>query len=90
MFIPTAFVEISPDQLLKISIWKRLKIIAAGIWHNYVLGTFCALLLLVNPLILSPLYARNQGVVVSYVDKVIVDHLNHLQNFVWTTINSLL
>lgn len=70
MFIPTAFVEISPDQLLKISIWKRLKIISAGIWHNYVLGAVCALLLLINPLLLSPFYIQNQGVVVSYVDRV--------------------
>lgn len=60
--IPGAYVDLPGEQLQVLSKWQQLSIFCAGIWHNIALVFLCALLLFLNPLILSPLFELNSGV----------------------------
>lgn len=75
VIIPGAFVDLSTEQVTNLPIWNQLKIFCAGVWHNISLAGVAVLLLLSNPLILSPFYTQHQGAVVAYVDPVSLKRL---------------
>lgn len=68
--IPCCYVEISTEQLLSANARRQLRIMCAGVWHNIILATISALLLLANPIFLSPFYYMNEGAVIINVDRV--------------------
>ena len=70
IIIPGAFVDLSTEQVLSLNVWNQLKIFTAGVWHNISLALFTILLLLINPIVLSPLYSLPDGVVVAHIDPV--------------------
>uniref|UniRef100_F1KR60 Membrane-bound transcription factor site-2 protease n=1 Tax=Ascaris suum TaxID=6253 RepID=F1KR60_ASCSU len=66
---PGAFTEIDSDALSRSSSVQKMRIFGAGIWHNLVLALFGYLLFSSAPMLLSPLYSRNAGVLVRGVSK---------------------
>lgn len=68
--VPAAFVELPTEGFANLSARNRLKIVCAGVWHNFVLAAFCAAILFANPYILSPIYSPVDGVVVAKIDHV--------------------
>eukprot|EP00013_Stygamoeba_regulata_P021540 CAMPEP_0177646382 /NCGR_PEP_ID=MMETSP0447-20121125/9745_1 /TAXON_ID=0 /ORGANISM="Stygamoeba regulata, Strain BSH-02190019" /LENGTH=474 /DNA_ID=CAMNT_0019148913 /DNA_START=154 /DNA_END=1578 /DNA_ORIENTATION=- len=78
MFVyPGAFVSID-DHMQTIDPKRQLKIICAGAWHNFILSTVAYSLLLLLPLLLTPLYANPAAAVVSFVPEESI-LLNHVQ-----------
>ncbi|VDM47602.1 unnamed protein product [Toxocara canis] len=64
---PGAFTEIDSDALRRSTAAQKMRIFGAGIWHNLVLALFGYFLFLSLPLLLSPLYSRNEGVLITKV-----------------------
>lgn len=72
MFIyPGAFVEIREDFLTNTTPpWKQLKIICAGVWHNFTLALLAFALVGALPVLLSPMYSHTNGVMVASLPEV--------------------
>lgn len=72
MFIyPGAFVEIREDFLTNTTPpWKQLKIICAGVWHNFTLALLAFALVGALPVLLSPMYRHTNGVMVASLPEV--------------------
>ena len=62
IIIPAAYVDLSTSELTSLSLSDQLKVYTAGIWHNLVLAGIAILLFFTIPFLLSPFYAKNQGV----------------------------
>eukprot|EP00096_Caligus_rogercresseyi_P011086 TRINITY_DN4261_c0_g2_i1.p1 TRINITY_DN4261_c0_g2~~TRINITY_DN4261_c0_g2_i1.p1 ORF type:complete len:481 (-),score=127.64 TRINITY_DN4261_c0_g2_i1:5-1447(-) len=60
--LPVAYVNFPTDKLLSIRRCQRLRIFAAGIWHNIVFALFAYGLLFSTPLLVSPLFKSQEGV----------------------------
>lgn len=58
---PGAFVELHSDQLDQLPPWGRLRVFAAGVWHNVVLASAALLLLNQMPAVLGGWYNYNMG-----------------------------
>lgn len=43
---------------------QKLRIYSAGIWHNFILSFFAYLIFSIHPMLLSPFYSQNNGVMV--------------------------
>ncbi len=71
IIIPGAFVNLSTEQVLNLRVWNQLKIYTAGVWHNISLALFAIILLLINPILLSPLYSQPEGAVLAHIEPVI-------------------
>lgn len=71
VIIPGAFVNLSTEQVLNLRVWNQLKIYTAGVWHNISLALFAIILLLINPILLSPLYSQPEGAVLAHIEPVI-------------------
>lgn len=69
LIIPIASTEIDTLQMRHLNLWKKLKIFSAGIWHNFLLAAFSYGLLLLIPVLLSPLYSTNNAVFVTKIQK---------------------
>eukprot|EP01132_Coremiostelium_polycephalum_P009087 gene9087-11137_t len=54
--LPGANVNMDAEDLGRSSVWDKLKIFSAGVWHNAVLCLIAYLLLIGSPFLLSPLY----------------------------------
>lgn len=67
---PGAFVDLSPDHIHTVSPLRQLRIYCAGVWHNFIIVIFGALLLGMLPVCVLPLYKVNQGVMVTNVVQV--------------------
>jgi len=67
LIIPTAFTELSADQLHSLKTWQKLRVMCAGIWHNIILAFFGYLIFISLPYILSPFFSVSNGVVVSEI-----------------------
>uniref|UniRef100_A0A1I8Q6A4 Membrane-bound transcription factor site-2 protease n=1 Tax=Stomoxys calcitrans TaxID=35570 RepID=A0A1I8Q6A4_STOCA len=65
--LPVAYTEISTDHLNALKWFKKLRILCAGIWHNFVFAGFCYLLLSTLGFMAAPLYSLNKNVIVTEV-----------------------
>uniref|UniRef100_A0A182SZ79 Membrane-bound transcription factor site-2 protease n=1 Tax=Anopheles maculatus TaxID=74869 RepID=A0A182SZ79_9DIPT len=65
LIIPMAYTQLDLDQLNTLRLWKKLRVLCAGIWHNLVLGLFTYLLFISTPLLFSALYRTSDGVIVT-------------------------
>ncbi|XP_054721367.1 membrane-bound transcription factor site-2 protease-like [Uloborus diversus] len=64
VIFPWAFTNLNREQLMSLSDWQKLRIYAAGVWHNVVLSIIAAVLLISSPYLLLPIYSYGQGVTV--------------------------
>lgn len=64
---PGAFVELHTEQIEIISPIRRLRIYAAGVWHNFVLALVAYFLSISLSMWLSPFFIINEGVLVTYI-----------------------
>lgn len=63
--LPLAYTELSHDHLNSLRWFRKLRVLCAGIWHNFVFAGVCYLLISTVGITMSPLYAYNQHVVVT-------------------------
>lgn len=66
--IPIAYAEIVPEQLNALKIWKKLRILCAGIWHNVALSLIAYVLFTSLSIIFMPLYNTNMAVIVTQIN----------------------
>ncbi|KAL6842699.1 hypothetical protein ACP4OV_027543 [Aristida adscensionis] len=64
VLFPGALVALNYDQLQSLSLFSKLRVYCAGIWHNAMLCAVCALLTLLLPVALYPLYVSGDGLMV--------------------------
>jgi len=71
LFYPGAWVNLQSSYFENLSIFATLRVVCAGVWHNFTLA-FIAYLLLqptIGPLVAAPLYEQvTDGVIVAYMD----------------------
>lgn len=65
--VPTAYVHISSDQLTSLPLRNQLRVTCAGIWHNVVLATVAAAVLLISSWLWAPFYSLGEGVYVKTI-----------------------
>ncbi|XP_058463270.1 membrane-bound transcription factor site-2 protease [Malaya genurostris] len=65
LILPMAYTQLDPDQLNALKMWKRLKVLSAGIWHNLLLASISYLLFITTPVMLSTIYKVNESVLVT-------------------------
>ncbi|XP_020800647.1 membrane-bound transcription factor site-2 protease [Drosophila serrata] len=63
--LPLAYTELSNDHLNGLRWFRKLRVLCAGIWHNFVFAGVCYLLISTVGITMSPLYAYNEHVVVT-------------------------
>lgn len=66
-FLPFAYTEVDQEYMSGLRIWKRLKILCAGIWHNILTGLVCYLILACVPQLASSFYNINDSVIVTNI-----------------------
>lgn len=70
MFVfPMAYADISTEQLNALKIWKKLRILCAGIWHNVALSLIAYVLFSSLSVIFMPLYSTNMAVIVTDINR---------------------
>lgn len=73
--IPIAYVHLSNEQLVSLPLRNQLRVTCAGIWHNIILATVAAAILVFSTWLWSPLYNLGSGVYVKTIlpvsDKII-------------------
>ena len=52
--------------LNNLSIWPKIRVFSAGVWHNLILSLFCYILRENRDLMLTPLYSTHRGFVQGY------------------------
>ena len=57
--LPAAWVELEEDDFDARTAEERLRVVAAGVWHNALLAALCLVTLLSLPYLLSPAYAAD-------------------------------
>uniref|UniRef100_A0A914WUB6 Membrane-bound transcription factor site-2 protease n=1 Tax=Plectus sambesii TaxID=2011161 RepID=A0A914WUB6_9BILA len=62
---PGAFTEIESESLGRATLLRKLRIYCGGVWHNIVLTLFALTIFYSLPIVLSPAYMTNKGVVVT-------------------------
>ncbi|XP_030375321.1 membrane-bound transcription factor site-2 protease [Scaptodrosophila lebanonensis] len=65
--IPLAYTELSHDHLNGLRWFRKLRILCAGIWHNFLFAGFCYLLISTMGMTMSPLFIYNQHVIVTEI-----------------------
>jgi S2P endopeptidase len=65
--LPIAYTQIDTENLQAAKVWKKLKIFSAGIWNNLILAGWCYILLLLLPILLTPLYNSNEAVFIKKI-----------------------
>lgn len=67
LIFPVAYTELGTDQLNSLKIWRKLRVICAGIWHNVVLSLVFYTIFLALSTIFAPLYNVNIGVTITNI-----------------------
>uniref|UniRef100_A0A182J270 Membrane-bound transcription factor site-2 protease n=1 Tax=Anopheles atroparvus TaxID=41427 RepID=A0A182J270_ANOAO len=65
LIIPMAYTQLDSDQLNTLKVWKKLRVMCAGIWHNLILGLIAYLLFIATPVLFSALYRTSDAVIVT-------------------------
>ncbi|KAH8418652.1 hypothetical protein KR222_008449 [Zaprionus bogoriensis] len=63
--LPLAYTELSHDHLNGLRWFRKLRILCAGIWHNFLFAGLCYLLVSTLGLTMSPFYVYNEHVIVT-------------------------
>ncbi|CAD6188526.1 unnamed protein product [Caenorhabditis auriculariae] len=66
---PGAFTDVDTQSLKRSTVFQRLMVFGAGIWHNLMLALLAYLIFLSTPSFFAPLYVEGRGVTVRAVDK---------------------
>ncbi|XP_017487597.1 PREDICTED: membrane-bound transcription factor site-2 protease [Rhagoletis zephyria] len=67
--LPFAYTEISTEHLNALKWFKKLRIICAGIWHNFIFACFCYILLSTLTYAAAPFYTIDHGVVITEMSR---------------------
>lgn len=67
LIFPVAYTELGQEQLNSLRIWRKLRVMCAGIWHNVVLSLIFYIIFLALPTIFTPLYNVNIGVSITTI-----------------------
>lgn len=70
ILVPAAFVELPTGMYEGLSPRNQLKVVCAGVWHNFVLVLISAFLIFAAPVILYPLYTPTDGVLIARITNV--------------------
>ena len=65
--IPIAYVHISSEQLSLLPLKNQLRVTCAGIWHNIVLATIAATILMLSTWFWAPFYTVGNGIYVKTI-----------------------
>ncbi|XP_076237048.1 membrane-bound transcription factor site-2 protease [Calliopsis andreniformis] len=65
--IPMTYVLVNSEQLDLLPLKNQLRVVCAGVWHNLVLATLAATLLIFSPWLWAPFYAFGNGVYVKTI-----------------------
>lgn len=65
--LPVAYTGLSTDHINSLKMWKKLKVFCAGIWNNIILSAFAYILLLILPILMTPMFSLNSSVIVTDV-----------------------
>lgn len=65
--IPIAYVQINNEQLFSLPLRNQLRITCAGIWHNIILATVAAAILVFSTWLWAPLYNLGTGIYVKTI-----------------------
>lgn len=65
--IPIAYVHISNEQLVALPLKNQFRVTCAGIWHNIILATVAAAILVFSTWLWAPLYSLGYGVYVKTI-----------------------
>ncbi|XP_064536607.1 membrane-bound transcription factor site-2 protease [Drosophila montana] len=63
--LPLAYTELSHDHLNGLRWFRKLRILCAGIWNNFVFACVCYMLISTLDMTMSPFYACNEHVIVT-------------------------
>ncbi|XP_060653542.1 membrane-bound transcription factor site-2 protease [Drosophila nasuta] len=63
--LPLAYTELSHDHLNGLRWFRKLRILCAGIWNNFLFAGFCYLLISTMSITMSPFYILNEHVIVT-------------------------
>ncbi|EDW10743.1 membrane-bound transcription factor site-2 protease [Drosophila mojavensis] len=63
--LPLAYTELSHDHLNSLRWFRKLRILCAGIWNNFVFACVCYLFISTLGIIMSPFYQYNEHVIVT-------------------------
>ncbi len=67
LIFPVAYTELGPEQLNSLRIWRKLRVMCAGIWHNVVLSLMFYVIFLILPTLFTPLFHVNIGVSITNI-----------------------
>lgn len=67
--LPIAYTEISSEHLNALKWLRKLRILCAGIWHNFIFAAICYLLFSTLGFVASPLYTLNKNVIVTHISQ---------------------
>lgn len=67
LIFPVAYTELVVDQLNSLTIWRKLRVMCAGIWHNLMLSSIFYIMFLLLPTIVAPLYHVNIGASITHI-----------------------
>ncbi|KAJ6649453.1 Membrane-bound transcription factor site-2 protease [Pseudolycoriella hygida] len=67
LIFPIAYTTLGTEQLNSLNIWRKLRVICAGIWHNIMLSFVLYVCFLILPTIFAPLYHSNVGVSITNI-----------------------
>lgn len=68
--IPVAYTELDTEMLQTAKLMKKLKIYSAGIWNNLILAALSYVILLMLPLIFTPIFDVNQAVFITKISSI--------------------
>ncbi|XP_017149107.1 membrane-bound transcription factor site-2 protease [Drosophila miranda] len=63
--LPMAYTELSNDHLNSLRWFKKLRVLCAGIWHNFLFAGICYLLISTIGITMSPFFVYNEHVIVT-------------------------
>jgi len=89
LIFPIAYTELGADQMNSLRIWRKLRVMCAGIWHNVTLSVVFYTIFLSLSTIFTPLYNVNIGVSITNIksDSKLVGEKGLQANDVITHIN---
>lgn len=67
LIFPVAYTELGQEQLNSLRIWRKLRVMCAGIWHNILLSLVFYTVFLALSTIFTPLYNVNIGVSITNI-----------------------
>lgn len=67
IIIPIAYTQIDMENLQSMKLMKKLKIYSAGIWNNFILAGLSYILILILPILLSPIYYSDESVCITKI-----------------------